>query len=363
MADTRIENFTDGLTAVGTDRIPISRSPFGTGNNRYVTPAYIITLGTATYDLQYQPLDADLTAIAALDATAGFLSKTAANTYARRTLTGTAGVLSITNGDGTVGNPVFSIDALGISAGLIAANAVTTAKILDANVTYAKIQNVSATNRLLGRSTAAAGVIEEITVGGDITQSGSTFTIANDAITTIKILNANVTTAKVADANITYAKIQNISATQRILGRNTAGAGVTEEVTIAQLMAWAPNLQRRSVQLIIDGGGATITTGVKGYITVPFTGTITRAALLADQTGSIVVDIWKDTYTNFPPVNADSITASATPTISAALKSEDSTLTGWTTAVTAGDILGFNVDSVTTLQRVTVELDITATIS
>lgn len=39
---------------------------------------------------------------------------------------------------------------------------VTTAKIVDANVTYAKIQNVSATDRLLGRSTAGAGVVQEI---------------------------------------------------------------------------------------------------------------------------------------------------------------------------------------------------------
>lgn len=41
-------------------------------------------------------------------------------------------------------------------------NTVTTAKIVNSNVTYAKIQNVSATDRLLGRSTAGAGVIEEI---------------------------------------------------------------------------------------------------------------------------------------------------------------------------------------------------------
>lgn len=44
----------------------------------------------------------------------------------------------------------------------IASNAVTTAKIADANVTYAKIQNVTATDKLLGRSTAGAGSVEEI---------------------------------------------------------------------------------------------------------------------------------------------------------------------------------------------------------
>ena len=83
--------------------------------------------------------------------------------------------------------------------------------------------------------------------------------------------------------------------------------------------------------------------------------------MLADVSGSIVVDIWKDTYVNFPPADVDSITASAPPTISAAQKSQDSTLTGWTTAVAAGDILAFNVDSAATVTRVTISIRATKT--
>lgn len=41
---------------------------------------------------------------------------------------------------------------------------VTTAKIVNANVTYAKIQNVSATSRVLGRKTAGVGSVEELTL-------------------------------------------------------------------------------------------------------------------------------------------------------------------------------------------------------
>ena len=116
-----------------------------------------------------------------------------------------------------------------------------------------------------------------------------------------------------------------------------------------------------AIEFIIDGGGSAITTGVKGYLEIPFACTIKAVRLLADQSGSIVVDIWKDTYANFPPLDADSITASAVPTITTAVKSEDATLTGWTTAVTKGDILGFNVDSITTHERVTVSLSIEKT--
>ena len=115
------------------------------------------------------------------------------------------------------------------------------------------------------------------------------------------------------------------------------------------------------IEFIIDGGGAAITTGVKGYLEIPFGCTIQAVTLLADQSGSIVVDIWKDTYANYPPVVGDSITASAKPTISTATKSQNTTLTGWTTSITAGDVLGFNVDSITTCTRVTLSLKVSIT--
>lgn len=116
-----------------------------------------------------------------------------------------------------------------------------------------------------------------------------------------------------------------------------------------------------AIEFVIDGGGAAITTGVKGDLEIPFACTINQATLVADQSGSIVIDIWKDTYANFPPTVADTITASAKPTLSSAAKSQDATLTGWTTSIAAGDILRFNVDSITTCTRVTLSLKVTKT--
>jgi hypothetical protein len=112
----------------------------------------------------------------------------------------------------------------------------------------------------------------------------------------------------------------------------------------------------------IDGGGAAITAGLLGSgLRIPFDGTIESVTLLADQTGSIVVDIWKDTYANYPPTVADSICASAKPTLSSADKSEDTTLTGWTKTINEGDVLFFNVDSASTVQNVTLILKVTKT--
>ncbi len=56
-----------------------------------------------------QAYDADLLAIAALDATAGLLAKTAANTYARRSVAVSGAGLSVANGDGAAANPTLSL--------------------------------------------------------------------------------------------------------------------------------------------------------------------------------------------------------------------------------------------------------------
>jgi len=129
-------------------------------------------------------------------------------------------------------------------------------------VTYSKIQNVSATDRLLGRVTAGAGDIEEITctafgrsliddtdastarttlgLGTLATQSGTfsgTSSGTNTGDQTIT-LTGDVTgsgtgsfSATIANDAVTYAKIQNVSATDKLLGRVTAGAGDIEEIT------------------------------------------------------------------------------------------------------------------------------------
>lgn len=131
---------------------------------------------------------------------------------------------------------------------------------------------------------------------------------------------------------------------------------------IGELMLGIWRLYPTKFGVVIDGGGATITTGIKGDFVVPYACTILGVTALADQTGSIVVDVWKDTYANFPPTDSpDTITASAPITISTATKSQDSTLTGWTTTLAAGDILRFNVDSATSITRVAIAFDVRRT--
>lgn len=122
------------------------------------------------------------------------------------------------------------------------------------------------------------------------------------------------------------------------------------------------NTRIATVGITIDGGGSAITAGIKGDIMVPYACTINSVTMLADQTGSIVVDIWKDTYANYPPTIADTITAAALPTITTANKSQDTTLTGWTTTVAAGDTIRFNVNATpSAITRLNLTLKVTKT--
>jgi hypothetical protein len=140
--------------------------------------------------------------------------------------------------------------------------------------------------------------------------------------------------------------------------------GTTDEyfhATSAEYTALTGAEQGVLTVTIGDGTNA-ITTGAQAvYVDAPHAGTFTTAEVVAKESGSIVLDVWKDTYANFPPTVADTITAAAKPTLSGAQKSTDSTLTGWTKTFSKGDRFEVNVDSATTVTRVilTLKYDIT----
>lgn len=117
----------------------------------------------------------------------------------------------------------------------------------------------------------------------------------------------------------------------------------------------------QSFTVPIGDGSNVIQTGDWVDVKVPANATVTGWTLtgtkyISGSTGSMVCDIEKTTYSNFPSSFA-SITASAKPTISAASKGQSSTLTGWTTTLTAGDILRIQVDSCSTITLATLTID------
>jgi hypothetical protein len=76
--------------------------------------------------------------------------------------------------------------------------------------------------------------------------------------------------------------------------------------------------------------------------------------IVADISGSCVVDLWVDLYSNGKPTDADSITNSNEPALSSAVIGQDLDIRAdWSSYVFAADsLLVLNLDSQTTLNRI-----------
>jgi hypothetical protein len=99
-------------------------------------------------------------------------------------------------------------------------------------VTYAKIQAASTNSKLLGTSSTST-TFAELTLGTGLSLSGTTLTATGGVTDGDKgdITVSGTGSSWVIDNQaVTYAKIQNVSATDKLLGRSTAGAGSVEEI-------------------------------------------------------------------------------------------------------------------------------------
>ena len=112
--------------------------------------------------------------------------------------------------------------------------------------------------------------------------------------------------------------------------------------------------------ITIDGGGGVIPSGIKGDSYIPYDCKLSKIVLTATPSGSIYIDIWKDTIDNFPPTVVDSITGEKCAFVSSnatiGIISSNNDLTNWTTSISDGDILRYYVSACTTVQRCTMTL-------
>jgi hypothetical protein len=88
---------------------------------------------------------------------------------------------------------------------------------------------------------------------------------------------------------------------------------------------------------------------------MPFSATINSWYMVAGSAGTMVVDVWKKAGS--VPTVADTIAGSEKPTLTGTNVASDTNLTTWTdVAVTAGDIIGFNVDSCVGINMATLSI-------
>ena len=167
-----------------------------------------------------------------------------------------------------------------------------------------------------------------------------------------------------------YAIIDNGTVTSIVNADIGAGAAIADSKLAAITTASKVNQSAvygwlGALEYVIDEGGDVVTAGFKGYFEVPFSCTLTSAKFYLDTSAETRLDVYKDTYANYPPTSADTIISSAggdttfsTSGVSAT-KFSATIDNSWTKAVTAGDVFGVEVESNDLATKIVVVLNYT----
>lgn len=121
------------------------------------------------------------------------------------------------------------------------------------------------------------------------------------------------------------------------------------------------NQNIRTIGATFTNSGSALSGTSTACAYLAFAGTIQQVTIIADQSGNATIDVKTVSYSSYTgPGSASSITAAAIPAISAAAKYKDTTLTGWTTSISADTVVCFALSSPATVTNAVVQLKIAA---
>ena len=272
-----------------------------------------------------QPLDGDLTAIAALTGT-GLARKAGVNTWALGTILNadvdaaaaidlsklaalTTSRVLVSDGSGFISPFSVTSTTLGfldatssiqtqLNGKQVSGNYVTaltgdvtasgpgsvSATIANDAVTYAKMQNVSALSKLLGRGDSGAGDVQEITIGSGLTMTGTTLSATgggSGTVTSVSVTTANGVSGSVATATTTPAITLTLGAITptSVNGVTFSGSGSLTNSGTSSLTAFT-------------GSGASSGTNTGDNATnTQYSGLVSNATHTGDATGATALTL------------------------------------------------------------------------
>lgn len=320
-ADIAISALPAATTVTGSDVVPIVQSA--------TTKKASFTVQKGLWDTFYQPVDGDLTALSALTGTHTIYYRSAASTWSEVTI-GTG--LDFTGATLSAPSTGFISD---LAYDSTTWNGVTTfGASKNALRDYFMLFDTDGDGKV--------NVLDQV--------AGLAFTDASGVLQSPKVIGTDV---QAWDTQLQSLAALSYTGNSLKVVRVNSGETDFEVATISTTTAG-------TIGFTTDGAGLVIATGVKGYFTTAFAGTITGWSITAtDSSPTCTIDVWKiGTGTALPTV-ANTITAAAKPALSTGNAIRSSNLTGWTTSFSAGDIFGFNLDAVTVATKITFALEIT----
>ena len=332
----------DRIPAISTDKLTSGTLPVGRGGTGLTSVSTLLNSNTTKSDVGLgnvtnivaQPVDAELTAIAGLTS--------AANKGIQFTGSGTAAVYTLTAAGKALlddADAATQRQTLGLS----------TAAVLAVGTSANNVVQLSG----LGAMPAVSGSALTGLNAGNFTSGTLAVARGGTGLTSVStLLNSNTTKSDVGLSAVENTAVSSWAGTSNITTLGTVGTGTWNATAILDTKIDL----RVDHGVTFDGQGSVIAASKSVLVPVERAGVITAASLVGDASGSITITVKRYTPSSG---SLNSATSLGTIALSSAQHARDTTLSGWTTSLSAGDVLEFvTTATIATVTRVTCKLKV-----